>query len=102
VLEESGVSVAPPPRSRLAKTAALPALPTQRSTRQRRSDPPTDANTSRLDEETASSDSDTSRSVTSKSEGNASSTSDDEHQDGPTASMFMIYNVLTLSILTFL
>jgi hypothetical protein len=112
VLEESGISVAPPPRSHLAKTTALPGLPTRFSTRQRRSDPPADTNNNRSNEaETTSSDtdhSDTSKSATSKSKGNASGADDnkehqtDEHKSGLTAGMFIYYNALSLSILTFL
>ena len=60
MLNESGISVAPPPRSRLAAPISLPAPPTQlsRHTCQRRSDAPVPPPNKKGDSESNKSDSD--------------------------------------------
>lgn len=97
-LDESGISVAPPPRSRLAGSSSLPAPPTKHTheTRQRRPDQPASSLTNQADVkkiDSESSENDES-SNTSESDTNTSSTDDEDGHSLNEGKLFYFVNVL--------
>ena len=110
MLNESRISIAPPPHSQRASSTTLPAPPTKLSnqTRQRRPDPPATDSTSQPDEiksdsESSETDSDettdSSKSDTTDSDDKASSTDDNEDDLEHSARAFFLSFVNVIFIL---
>ena len=110
MLNESGISIAPPPRTQRASSTTLPAPPTKLSnqTRQRRPDPPATDTTSQPDETKSDSESsetdsdettDSSKSDTTDSDDKASGTDDNEDDLEHSARAFFLsfVNVIFIS-----
>ena len=107
MLNESGISIAPPPRSQRASSIMLPAPPTKLSnqTRQRWSDPPATDTTSQPDQTKSDSESsetnsdettDSSKSDTTDSDDKASGTdnNEDDLEHSAHAFFFSFVNVI--------